>query len=179
MNRLLIPLLFLGLPLAEIATFVLVGRQIGVFATIGLVIAATAAGVMMLRAQGSSAAQRLRRAAADGSIEGRDLADGALIMLAGILLVIPGFLTDVAGLLLFIPPVRRLIRRGFGDRVTIVTSGMTGGFGRAGFGPGGFGQGGFGRGSTIDLDESEYARKRQESGPPRRLEDDRSDDEGR
>lgn len=170
MNRLLIPFLFLGLPLAEIATFVLVGRQIGVLATIGLVVAATTAGVLLLRAQGFNAAQRLRRAAADGSIEGRDLADSALIMLAGILLVIPGFLTDIAGLLLFIPPIRRLVRRGFGDRVTIMTSGMTAGFGRAGFGAGGPG-----RGSTIDLDESEYARSRPETGPRRQLEDDQRD----
>ncbi len=165
MNRIFFPLFFIALPLAEIATFVLVGRQIGALATVGLVVASMVAGVMLLRYQASRAAQRLRGGGAQGNVAAADIAGGALVVLAGILLLIPGFLTDIVGLLLLLPPVRALARRRFGDRVTIVTSG----FSRAGFG-----QRGTGGGRTIDLDEDDYRRTRPDGDSPwKRIDDDR------
>ncbi|MFC3073919.1 FxsA family protein [Shinella pollutisoli] len=117
MPRLLLPLFFLLLPLAEIAGFILVGRRIGVWPTLGLVVLSAVAGVVLIRVQGFGALARLRQAAAGGDEPGRALLDTAMIVLAGFLLLIPGFLTDIIGLLLFLPPFRRWlwnrIRRNF------------------------------------------------------------------
>lgn len=117
MARILLPLFFLLLPLAEIAGFVLVGQRIGVAATLGLVLLSAVAGVVLIRLQGLGALARLRQAAAEGGEPGKALLDTAMIVLAGVLLLIPGFITDVIGLLLFLPPFRhwlwRRIRRNF------------------------------------------------------------------
>ncbi|MGD9915581.1 MAG: FxsA family protein [Rhizobiaceae bacterium] len=149
-------ILFL-LPVLEIAGFIIVGGRIGVLATIGLVLLAGIVGVALLRSQGAGAVNRIRAAAGTGKVPGRELAHGAMIMVAGILLIIPGFLTDIVGLLLFVPPVRDFVYRLLGDNVMIVTS----------FGPlGGAG----GRGHTIDLGEEEYSRQRRPDRQPPRIE---------
>lgn len=159
MTRFLAGLAILALPFLEIAGFIVVGGWIGVLPTIGLVLLAIVAGVVLVRAQGSGAVNRIRTSAAAGAVPGRDLAHGAMIMLAGILLIIPGFITDIAGLLLFVPPVRDLVWRLVGSRITIVTN----------FGP--FGGRGPGRdGETIDLDEDEYSRGGSPDSPWRRIE---------
>ena len=106
--RPLIAILLLALPIAEIAAFIVVGSQIGVLATIGLILASSVAGAMLLRFQGFGAMQRLRAAVERGEAPGRESADGAMIALAGLLLITPGFITGVLGLLLFLPPVRQL-----------------------------------------------------------------------
>jgi UPF0716 protein FxsA len=158
-TRFLAGLAFLALPFLEIAGFIVVGGWIGVLPTIGLVLLAIFAGVILLRAQGAGAVNRIRVAAADGAVPGRDLAHGAMIMLAGILLIIPGFITDIMGLLLFLPPVRDLVWRLLGSRVTVFTS----------FGP--LGARGPGRsGQTIDLDTDEYSRGGSPDSPWRRIE---------
>lgn len=141
-------IILFGLPLLEIATFVVVGSQIGVLWTIALVVLASIAGTILLRIQGFGVMTRIRRELDAGRNPGRDLAHGAMILLAGILLLIPGFLTDVVGLLLFIPPVRDLAWRFLRQRVMIRSFGT---------GFGGF-RGGRDRGPTIDLDEDEFSR---------------------
>ena len=146
MNRLFVSIFILLLPLIEIAGFIVVGRQIGVLPTIGLVMAAVLAGVVLLRFQGLGAIARIRRASETGAIPGRELADGAMIMLAGILLVVPGFVTDIMGLLLFIGPVRTLVWRYLGSRITVVTATGFGGRARRA------------DDMTIDLAEDEYSR---------------------
>jgi len=159
LTRFLTGLAILALPLLEIAGFIVVGGWIGVLPTIGLEVLAIVAGVMLVRAQGAGAVNRIRKAAAAGAVPGRDLAHGAMIMLAGILLIIPGFITDIAGLLLFVPFVRDLVWRLIGSRITVVTD----------FRP--FGGGGPGRdGRTIDLDEDEYSRGGSPDSPWRRIE---------
>lgn len=159
MTRFLAGLAILALPFLEIAGFIVVGSWIGVLPTIGLVLLAIFAGVLLLRAQGSGAVNRIRAAAASGAVPGRDLAHGAMIMLAGILLILPGFITDIAGLLLFVPPVRDLVWRLIGSRVTIFTS-----FGRSGSSASGR------SGRTIDLGEDEYSRGGSPDSPWRRIE---------
>ncbi|MCP8895844.1 membrane protein FxsA [Shinella daejeonensis] len=105
MTRLL-PLFVLLLPLAEIAGFIVVGQHIGLWPTLSLVILSAVAGVVVMRAQGFGALARLRKTAGEGVLPGKELLDTAAIVLGGLLLFIPGFLTDLAGIALFFPPVR-------------------------------------------------------------------------
>ena len=90
------------IPLIEIALFVIVGRWIGVWATLALVVLAVVAGSMILRRRGLAAARGLRR------FNGlQPVAEEALIVVAAILLILPGFLTDLLALALLTPPLRR------------------------------------------------------------------------
>ncbi|TIT49164.1 MAG: membrane protein FxsA, partial [Mesorhizobium sp.] len=91
----LLPFFLLALPLLEIAGFVVVGREVGALATVGLV-----------RHQGFGVMARIRAEMAAGHDPSRQLAHGAMIVVAAVLLIIPGFITDIIGLLLFLPPVR-------------------------------------------------------------------------
>ena len=102
----LIPLIILALPLVEIATFIGVGSQIGVLTTLGLIFASAFLGIILVRVQGFHTIQRIRAELDSGGSPGRDLVHGMMIVVAGILLIIPGFVTDAIGLLLFLPPVR-------------------------------------------------------------------------
>ncbi|MGD9740578.1 MAG: FxsA family protein [Bauldia sp.] len=106
----IIPLVLVILALVEIAVFILVGRAIGVAATLGLVLLAAIAGIVLMRSQGFGVMRRIREDVNGGIMPGAALADGAMILLAGVLLIIPGFVTDVIGLLLFLPAVRRGLR---------------------------------------------------------------------
>jgi UPF0716 protein FxsA len=145
----------LGLPILEIAVFVMVGSKIGVLWTIALVVLSAVAGSMLLRVQGFGALTRIRREMEAGRDPGREVAHGAMIMLAGILLLIPGFVTDILGLLLFIPPVRELAWRFLKQRVAVTSFGI----GTGGFRPGAK------RGKTIDLDEEDYQRQPNPKSP--------------
>lgn len=144
-----IPLFILALPFIEIAGFVIVGSQIGVLATLALVIAAAVLGALLLRVQGFGVMARVRKELDAGQDPSRELANGAMILVAGILLLIPGFFTDIIGLLLFAPPVRALAWRFLKSRVIISAAGFNG-FRQAGPRSGM-------RGKTIDLDEDEYS----------------------
>ena len=101
-----LPVWLVALPLLEIAGFVIVGREIGVLWTMSLVLAATIAGSILLRVQGFGVLSRIRRDMQAKRDPSREIAHGIMILLAGILLIIPGFFTDIIGLLFFVPPVR-------------------------------------------------------------------------
>jgi UPF0716 protein FxsA len=97
------PFFFLTLyPLAEIAAFVIVGRAIGLLPTLALVVASTAVGLALVRDTGAITLARLRQAESPDSV----LAEGGSRMLAGLLLMVPGFLSDLAALALLIPGLR-------------------------------------------------------------------------
>ncbi len=98
------PLIILLFPLAEIATFIVVGKAIGVLATLALVIASSMIGLAMLREAGVATALRLRRRPGDSAAI---LAQGGARVVAAILLFLPGFLTNLAALAVLSPPVRR------------------------------------------------------------------------
>ncbi|MAB00520.1 MAG: FxsA protein [Stappia sp.] len=106
---LIILLLLIGLPLVEITVFIQVGSEIGALWTILLTVATAIAGSLMLRIQGLTLLTRMRGEMDRGEVPGADLVEGALMVVASILLLIPGFVTDAFGLLLFVPPVRRII----------------------------------------------------------------------
>lgn len=109
------------LPFVEIALFIQVGQWIGLWPTLALIILSCAAGFVVVRRAGQSSLAELRRAGRDMSDPTRPIAHGALVLLAGVLLLIPGFLTDIAGLLLLIPPLRNAILGALGRRVQVTT----------------------------------------------------------
>jgi UPF0716 protein FxsA len=100
-------LCFLAVPIAEIAVFVEAGRLIGVIPTILLTIATAMLGTFLMRAQGIATLNRISQSIEKGETPVASVMDGMGIFVAGILLLTPGFLSDLLGLLLFVPPIRR------------------------------------------------------------------------
>jgi UPF0716 protein FxsA len=108
----LFPLL-LAVPAAEIFLFVKIGGMIGAWPTIGLILATAAIGGTILRIQGTRTLERARRQLANHQVPVAEIAQGAFLVLAAILLLIPGFITDFLGTLLLLPPLRHLILAAF------------------------------------------------------------------
>lgn len=108
------------LPVIEIALFIKVGQTIGLWPTLALVIGAALAGGLLLRQQGLSVLTQLRGNVNAGRLPGRTIADAMMIGLAALLLVLPGFLTDIVALALLLPPVRAWIYGSLASRVTVV-----------------------------------------------------------
>ena len=103
-------LALLALPLAELAAFIAVAATIGFIWALALVLAGSLAGALVLRHAGGSHIARVRVALGEGGFTALQAdSSGFLILLAGILLLIPGFITDVAGLLLLIAPLRQAL----------------------------------------------------------------------
>ena len=102
---------FIALPLAELYLILKVGDLIGVPLTIALLAADSVIGSLLLRSQGRAAWQRLNQALAEGRMPHREVQDGVLVVFGGAFLITPGFITDVIGLLLLLPPTRPLVRR--------------------------------------------------------------------
>lgn len=119
----IIPFLLLAIPLAEIAVFVVVGQQIGLFPTLALVLITAVAGSILLRIQGFNLLSRMQRELAQHRLPGRELVHGVMILVAGLLLLTPGFVTDTLGLLLFIPAIRDLVWRYVRSHMVLVTPG--------------------------------------------------------
>jgi UPF0716 protein FxsA len=102
-------LIFIALvvvPIVEIALFIEVGGWLGLWPTIAIVILTAAIGTVLLRAQGLATLGELRRRMGAGEDPSATLAHGAMILVAGVLLLTPGFFTDGVGFLLLTPPVR-------------------------------------------------------------------------
>ncbi len=116
---LLLFLIFIGVPILEIVLFIEVGGAIGLLPTLAIIFLSAIAGVALMRWQGMRALDRLRVSLETGQDPASPIAHGALILIAGVLLVLPGFFTDTLGLLLLIPPVRSLLIRRGASRVTV------------------------------------------------------------
>ncbi|HVF11763.1 MAG TPA: FxsA family protein [Actinomycetota bacterium] len=108
----LLALIFIALPIAELAVLIAVGGQIGLGPTIVLLIAVSIAGGFLAKREGIQVWQRFRSAMASGQIPSAEVADGFLILFGAALLLTPGFITDVLGLFLLFPPSRAIFRRG-------------------------------------------------------------------
>jgi UPF0716 protein FxsA len=113
--------LFLFVPLIEIALFIQVGGWIGLWPTLGIVVATAVAGTMLVRSQGSQALARLRQSFDELRDPTENLAHGAMILFSGALLLTPGFFTDAVGFALLIPGVRSYLLRRLRERVQIHT----------------------------------------------------------
>ena len=116
----LIAFSFLLLPLVEIALFVVVGRAIGLFPTLALVILAALLGGLLLRQQGLSVISRLRQNVDAGTLPGRTMFDAMLVGVAAVFLILPGFLSDIVALALLVPAVRGWIFSALAGRVRVV-----------------------------------------------------------
>lgn len=106
----MLALLFLVVPLVELAVIIQVGQWLGVLDTIALLLLVSLAGAWLVRREGLGVWRRLNQQVASGSMPGAELVDGVLILMAGALLLTPGFVTDCVGLLLLLPPVRAAVR---------------------------------------------------------------------
>ena len=103
-------LLFIVLPIAELYVIIQIGGAIGVLPTLAILIADSLIGAALARSQSRAAWERFNRALGEGRVPGREVFDGAMIILGGALLLTPGFITDVFGILLLLPPTRAALR---------------------------------------------------------------------
>jgi UPF0716 protein FxsA len=102
---------FILVPLAELAVIIAVGDFIGLLPTLLLLLVVSVVGAWLAKREGLAAWRRFQRALAEGRVPTVEVADGAMILLAGALLLTPGFLSDVVGILLLLPPTRAMARR--------------------------------------------------------------------
>jgi UPF0716 protein FxsA len=109
----LLPLviLFVIVPIAELALIIQVGEAIGVWWTIALLVGDSVLGSMLMRSQGRAAWRRFNQATTAGRVPAREVLDGVLVIFGGALLLTPGFISDILGLLLLLPPTRAIARR--------------------------------------------------------------------
>lgn len=108
---LLLILVFIVVPIVELYVIIKVGGLIGVLPTLALLLAGAVLGSLLLRHQGRGAWRRFNQAIAERRFPGREVADGAMIVVGATLLLTPGFITDIFGLLLLLPPTRAIARR--------------------------------------------------------------------
>lgn len=169
-------LIFIAVPLIEIAIFIEVGGAIGVWPTVAIVLLTALVGATLLRVQGLATWRRAEEAMRRGEPPVAEMLDGVFLIAAALLMVTPGLFTDCIGFLLLIPPIRRAIGRfaarriAASSRFTVYRSGM--GMG-PGMDPGGFGPGGRGpapsrRGPVIEGEAEEIGENGDEtrgSGP--------------
>jgi UPF0716 protein FxsA len=122
-------LLFIVVPLVEIVVIVKVAGAIGGWNTLALLITTSIIGAFLVRHEGFIVLRRVQAQLDRGVLPGRELVDGALVLVGGVLMLVPGFITDAAGLLLLFPPTRAgarslLIRR-FRNRIDVYVPGGT------------------------------------------------------
>jgi len=166
----LIPFLLLVVPVVEIAAFILIGGQIGIGPTLLMILVTAIVGTFLLRQQGFQLLNKIREETAAGRIPGRTLGDGAMVLVAGILLLTPGFVTDTIGFLLFVPFVRSGIWKFLASRISVVVPGGGGTFGEGRtandpFTGDPFRRKPFDDETVIDLEESEYSVENEDTKP--------------
>ncbi|EJT03767.1 phage T7 F exclusion suppressor FxsA [Rhizobium sp. CCGE 510] len=156
----ILPAFILLLPLAEIAGFVVVGRAIGLWLTLALVMLGVVLGMALLRRQGIGILRRMSSEGRNGVMPGRDLLRPAMNVIASLLLIVPGFLTDIIAILILIPPVREFVWRAIAKRFVVVNA-----------------KGGFSTGpqpdfrdrkpnsKVVDLDDEDYHREPNRNSP--------------
>ena len=123
---LLILALFIGIPLLEIAVFIQVGDVIGLWPTLATVVLTAVLGVSLLKRQGLSVLGKAQKSLDRGEMPLRQVFDGACLLIAGALLLTPGFVTDTVGFLLLVPAVRDGLVETFGRYVTVHHTGAPG-----------------------------------------------------
>jgi UPF0716 protein FxsA len=148
MGRLLF-VIFMIVPLIEIAFFVVIGNAIGLWPTLLGVAVTAIAGSLVLKYQGQALFREIRTTMAQGILPGRAIADAMMVGIAGVLLLTPGYFTDLLGILLLIPPVRTALYAFLKRRIAVVPgSGMGYEAGPRPSGP-----------ETIDLDSGDWRRR--------------------
>src|SRR4051795_8843026 len=108
--RLLLVVIFIVVPIAELAVLIQIGQAIGVWWTIALLVVDAVLGSLLARSQGRSVWRRFNEALRSGRPPAREGMDGALVVFGGALLLTPGFLSDILGAVLLLPPTRAIVR---------------------------------------------------------------------
>jgi UPF0716 protein FxsA len=103
--------IFVAVPIAEIYVIIQVGEAIGAVPTVLILAADSVIGSMLLKSQGRRVWARFRQTVERGGMPHREVLDGVLVIFGGAFLITPGFITDVIGVLLLLPPTRALFRR--------------------------------------------------------------------
>jgi UPF0716 protein FxsA len=101
---------FILVPIAELYVIIQIGGAIGIIPTLFLLVLDSILGTLLLRSQGRSAWVAFNRALSENRVPAKEIIDGVLIIFGGALLLTPGFLTDIVGLILLIPPTRAIVR---------------------------------------------------------------------
>jgi len=147
----------------EIAVFIIVGGRLGVMPTLALLLGFMLAGIILLRVQGKGLLQRIRQELESGRTPDREIIEGLMIVMASILLIIPGFVSDLIGVLLFLPPIRAIFWR-YMSKYVISSMKIY---------PRSSKDGQKFNGDIIDLDSNEYQGAGDESSPWRRADDEK------
>jgi UPF0716 protein FxsA len=113
----LLVVIFVAVPIIELFVILQVGQAIGVLPTIALLVVDSVLGSILMRTQGRAAWARFNAALAERRVPAREVVDGVLIVFGGALLLTPGFVTDLLGLSLLLPPTRALLRGVIARRV--------------------------------------------------------------
>jgi len=116
---LLLLALFISVPLIELYFMIQVGRVIGAGSTVLLVVATAVLGAVLVRVQGLTTVLRARAALDRGELPAAELVEGVLLLLAGFLLLIPGFATDTLGFVLLVPALRRRLGRALAAHLSV------------------------------------------------------------
>jgi UPF0716 protein FxsA len=103
--------LFVVVPFVELYVIIQIGQAIGTVDTIGLLVIVSAVGAWLVKRQGLGLLRRAQILMQQGKVPGREIVDGVLVLFAGALLLTPGFVTDLAGIALLLPPVRAAVRQ--------------------------------------------------------------------
>ena len=121
-------ILFILVPVAELYLFITLGDQLGLGNTLAIIFVTAILGAALTKSQGRRAMLKFQQATNEGRMPAREAIDGLMILLAGAVLITPGFLTDAVGFLLLVPPVRTVVAGYLGKRlkekIQIVTPGM-------------------------------------------------------
>ncbi len=137
-------LLFILVPILELVILIRLGQFVGLWPTVAIVLLTGAVGAALARLEGLRVLLQFQREVASGRLPGQAILDGISVMIGGVLLLTPGFLTDIAGLSLLFPPTRRWIQRFVRKRlekgitdgsIHVVGMGVPPGFGTWGGGP--------------------------------------------
>ena len=111
MRLLLLVALFVVVPIAELAIIIQVGQALGLLPTIALLIADSVLGSVLMRSQGRATWRRFNEAMQAGRVPAAEVLDGGLVIFGGACLLTPGFISDVVGIVLLLPPTRAVLRR--------------------------------------------------------------------
>jgi UPF0716 protein FxsA len=143
-------LVFLLVPLVEIAFFVLIGQAIGLWLTLLGVLVTAVLGSLVLRVQGLSLINEIRATVGRGQLPARAIADAMMVGVAGLVLLLPGYFSDLIGILLLVPAVRMAIYTFLKSRFVLVSAAT------AGAAAGAHRDGRVEDGGTIDLDQDDW-----------------------
>lgn len=164
--RVVLFVLFVVIPLVELAIIIQVGQLLGVPATILTLLAISLIGAALVKREGLRAVLRFREATAAGRLPTTEVIDGALLLFAGALLLTPGYFTDAVGFLLLLPPSRAVVNRALRSRARLfVGLGPAGGDGSRRGPRGGTGRAGVDD-DVVDVDVVDVQRNRDDDEDP-------------